>query len=230
MPRGDHQVHRQLALDGDNRFQRVKEGSLRSLLVGRTPRHDDLAELVIDDVGREGRAFPVFGIDGLVSYNMEKADVLLSFGADFLETWLSPVEYARKFKEMHAHRDGRKNLFFQFEVLEHRLDDQVGAGQRFVIGRTGDPSAAIPGLVLGHLAALHATLVVALDDLETPLQCLVIHFEQSHLHAGNQSIPENLADLKYGVSVTDGCIDWETTASCLRATRDKLKDVLPGRR
>jgi molybdopterin-containing oxidoreductase family iron-sulfur binding subunit len=60
----------------------------------------------------------VFGVDGLVSYHMERADVLLSFGADFLETWLSPVEYARKFKEMHAHHNGRKNLFFQVSPFQ----------------------------------------------------------------------------------------------------------------
>lgn len=52
---------------------------------------------------------------------------------------------------------------------------------------------------------------------------------ESNLKAGNQSIPQNLADLEYGVSVTDGCIDWDTTANCLREMRDKLKDVLPGR-
>jgi 3-deoxy-7-phosphoheptulonate synthase len=34
---------------------------------------------------------------------------------------------------------------------------------------------------------------------------------ESNLEAGNQSIPENLNDLKYGVSVTDGCVDWSTT-------------------
>jgi 3-deoxy-7-phosphoheptulonate synthase len=53
---------------------------------------------------------------------------------------------------------------------------------------------------------------------------------ESNLNAGNQSIPENLEDLAYGVSVTDGCIDWETTESCLRDLREKLKEVLPGRR
>ncbi len=52
---------------------------------------------------------------------------------------------------------------------------------------------------------------------------------ESNLEAGNQSIPDNLDDLQYGVSVTDGCIDWQTTESCLRKMRDKLKDVLPGR-
>jgi len=53
----------------------------------------------------------VFGLDGLPSYRMDEADFLLSFGADFLETWLSPVEYARKFKMMHAFRDGKKGFF-----------------------------------------------------------------------------------------------------------------------
>jgi molybdopterin-containing oxidoreductase family iron-sulfur binding subunit len=54
----------------------------------------------------------VFNVKGLPSYRMEDADVLIGFGADFLETWLSPVEYARKFKSMHALRDERKGLFF----------------------------------------------------------------------------------------------------------------------
>ena len=52
---------------------------------------------------------------------------------------------------------------------------------------------------------------------------------ESNLQAGNQSIPDNLDDLKYGVSVTDGCIDWDTTERCLREIREKLKDVLPAR-
>jgi len=60
-------------------------------------------------------------------------------------------------------------------------------------------------------------------------QSIVALMIESHLHAGNQSIPENLAELQYGVSVTDGCIDWETTEACLREMRDKLKEVLPAR-
>jgi molybdopterin-containing oxidoreductase family iron-sulfur binding subunit len=53
----------------------------------------------------------VFGIKGLVSYRMQAADFLVSFGADFLETWLSPVEYAWKFKAMHALKNRRKRMF-----------------------------------------------------------------------------------------------------------------------
>ena len=53
---------------------------------------------------------------------------------------------------------------------------------------------------------------------------------ESNLEWGNQSIPENLADLKYGVSVTDACIDWDTTETMIRELRDKVKDILPGRK
>lgn len=52
---------------------------------------------------------------------------------------------------------------------------------------------------------------------------------ESNLEWGSQSIPANLCDLKYGVSVTDACIDWKTTESSLRDMHAKLKDVLPSR-
>lgn len=52
---------------------------------------------------------------------------------------------------------------------------------------------------------------------------------ESHLNAGNQSIPKNLSDLEYGVSVTDGCIDWHTTETCLRTMAQRLRKVLEAR-
>ncbi|WP_462383188.1 3-deoxy-7-phosphoheptulonate synthase [Pseudomonas sp. Marseille-QA0892] len=52
---------------------------------------------------------------------------------------------------------------------------------------------------------------------------------ESHLGWGNQSIPDNLCDLKYGVSITDACIDWETTLKAVRGMHEKLKHVLPTR-
>ncbi len=52
---------------------------------------------------------------------------------------------------------------------------------------------------------------------------------ESNLRAGNQAIPVNLDELEYGVSVTDGCIDWESTEHCMRSMRDKLKYTLAER-
>ncbi len=52
---------------------------------------------------------------------------------------------------------------------------------------------------------------------------------ESHLNWGSQSIPKDLGDLQYGVSVTDACIDWASTEKTLRSMHAKLKDVLPKR-
>lgn len=39
---------------------------------------------------------------------------------------------------------------------------------------------------------------------------------ESNLEAGNQPIPADLDDLKYGVSITDACINWDATETLLR--------------
>ncbi len=53
---------------------------------------------------------------------------------------------------------------------------------------------------------------------------------ESHLHAGNQGMPEQgAAGLRYGVSITDACIDWETTDKTLRDLAGKVKETLKAR-
>lgn len=49
---------------------------------------------------------------------------------------------------------------------------------------------------------------------------------ESNIGAGSQNIPANLSDLKYGVSVTDACIDWETTEKTVRKMRETIKESL----
>ncbi len=61
-------------------------------------------------------------------------------------------------------------------------------------------------------------------------QSIVGLMVESNLGWGSQSIPADLSQLKYGVSVTDACVDWATTETMLREAHAKLKTVLPGRR
>jgi 3-deoxy-7-phosphoheptulonate synthase len=46
---------------------------------------------------------------------------------------------------------------------------------------------------------------------------------ESNLEAGNQPIPKDLSLLKYGVSITDPCVDWQTTEKMLRQAQARLK-------
>ena len=51
---------------------------------------------------------------------------------------------------------------------------------------------------------------------------------ESHLNAGNQSNKgKTPSELEYGVSITDGCINWEATDELINHMRDKLITVLP---
>lgn len=52
---------------------------------------------------------------------------------------------------------------------------------------------------------------------------------ESNIHFGKQSIPENLSELEYGVSITDECMDWEMTAEVLRDFREEIMEVVSGR-
>ncbi|MDR3324103.1 MAG: 3-deoxy-7-phosphoheptulonate synthase [Zoogloeaceae bacterium] len=52
---------------------------------------------------------------------------------------------------------------------------------------------------------------------------------ESNLEAGNQSIPADLSQLKYGLSVTDSCVDWVSTEKMLREAASQLRDILPKR-
>jgi len=46
---------------------------------------------------------------------------------------------------------------------------------------------------------------------------------ESNLFAGNQKLGQDPRTLKYGVSITDPCIDWPTTESCILRAADALR-------
>jgi 3-deoxy-7-phosphoheptulonate synthase len=49
---------------------------------------------------------------------------------------------------------------------------------------------------------------------------------ESNLQAGNQK-PGRLQNLRYGVSITDACIDWETTGAVIKEMANELRSILP---
>jgi 3-deoxy-7-phosphoheptulonate synthase len=52
---------------------------------------------------------------------------------------------------------------------------------------------------------------------------------ESNIFEGNQPIPKDLSELKYGVSVTDKCMDWTMTERVLLEAHDRLKGVIKER-
>jgi len=65
----------------------------------------------------------------------------------------------------------------------------------------------------------------ALSQVEAGNRSIVGMMLESHLNEGNQPIPKDLKDLKYGVSVTDACINWDTTEGILLDAHKRLSKV-----
>ena len=92
----------------------------------------------------------LFGRAILPGLRMDRADLLLGFGADFLETWLSPVEYARKFKSMHLLSNGSKGMFIQVSPFQ----SLTGANaDRWIGCRPGTEAAVIMGQIQSVITA-----------------------------------------------------------------------------
>ncbi|MBI5589374.1 MAG: 4Fe-4S dicluster domain-containing protein [Deltaproteobacteria bacterium] len=91
----------------------------------------------------------VFGIAAVPALHMDRADLLIGFGADFLETWVSPVEYAQKFKAMHALRDGKKRVFIQVSPFESLT---AANADRWLACMPGGEAAVVYGLIRELLA------------------------------------------------------------------------------
>ena len=60
-------------------------------------------------------------------------------------------------------------------------------------------------------------------------QSIVGVMVESNLEGGNQKLSNDLSLLKYGVSVTDACIDWETTKDGILSMAGKLRPIMEKR-
>lgn len=67
------------------------------------------------------------------------------------------------------------------------------------------------------------------EQIQNGNQSIIGMMIESHLKGGSQKLTADLDALEYGVSITDGCLDWESTVTALHSLRDMVKDVLPTR-
>ena len=61
-----------------------------------------------------------------------------------------------------------------------------------------------------------------LGQIEDGAECIHAVMIESHLEAGSQAFPRPVDQLKYGVSITAGCIDWSATEACIRRAAEVM--------
>jgi len=131
-----------------------------------------------------------FGRDAIPTYDLEASKLIVSFGADFLETWLSPVAYARGLSAMRQYDGGQIG---SFAYIGPRLS-MTGANADQWIGTT-------PGTeVFVALGMLHLILAEKLGselpgNERTELANLARPYKPDHVARVTGVSPEKLAQL-----------------------------------
>jgi molybdopterin-containing oxidoreductase family iron-sulfur binding subunit len=96
----------------------LENGSLATLLDRWTQALGTRPRVTYEPFGHEAQRAAnraVFGRDAVPYHAFEDAEVVVSFGADFLETWLQPVGYAIEFARMHGFAHGRAGTAVHIE-------------------------------------------------------------------------------------------------------------------
>ena len=88
------------------------------------------------------------------------------------------------------------------------------------------PSSIVIDCSHGNSHKNHQLQASVLDNIMQQIaegnQSIVGMMLESNLSEGNQKIPKNLQELKYGVSVTDKCIGWEETEKIILSAHERL--------
>ena len=90
----------------------------------------------------------LFGSEALPFFDIANADIVLSFGANFMETWLSPVAFSGAFGQMRQGNPGRRGYLVQFEP---RMSQTGASADEWIPIKPG--SEGVIALALGKLVA-----------------------------------------------------------------------------
>ena len=112
-----------------------------------------------------------FGIRAVPSYHFDKADVIVSFGADFLGTWISPVQYARDYAM--GRKTGARKMNRHIQVESGMSMTGSNADNRIMVkpSEQGQAIAALYGAIVGgRNATLPADVTAKINAVAAELK------------------------------------------------------------
>src|SRR5258705_7592656 len=112
-----------------------------------------------------------FGKRAIPSYNLANAKVIVSLGADFLGTWLNPVEFARQYAQKRKLKDGAAEMSRHLQFESFMSMTGANADERFTHrpSQAGSVALAIyKGSVDAFTGKLKEGITKAIAELNDP--------------------------------------------------------------
>jgi len=116
-----------------------------------------------------------FGDRVIPGYRFDKADVIVSFGADFLGTWISPMEYAQQYVKGRKIKDVSNPTMSRHYQIESQMTLTGSNADNRILVKPSEQGAAIAYLcnsIVGGVSvpSLNAKAKKALDKVATDLR------------------------------------------------------------
>ncbi len=124
------------------------------------------------------------GVEALPAYRFEKAKLIVSFGADFLGTWISPIAFTRNYSEARDLK-GEKHEMLRHIQVESRLSlTGANADKRIKVAAAEETDALL----------LMAKLIAAKAAGGSSIPAEIATFDQNKLSERSRSALEKCAD------------------------------------
>jgi len=139
--------------------------------------HPNARWIQYDEVSASGireAHMDLFGTSIIPGIHFDRADYILSFDADFLGTWISPVEFARDYastRELstaHPHMSRHVQVESAFSMTGSNADERIPVTPRESVLMLGAIYNKIAGAT-GHPAIFTPPSVISVDDLVADL-------------------------------------------------------------
>jgi anaerobic selenocysteine-containing dehydrogenase/Fe-S-cluster-containing dehydrogenase component len=145
----------------------------------------------------------VFGSNAVPVHDFSNADTVITFGADFLETWISPVDYAHGWVQSHSYSQGRRGKLIS--VTPHQSLTDMNADEWLAIkpGTEHIAALAIARLVAGQGGnAGSAAQVLASPAVEVNQAAQTCGISADQLRAAAADFAKNGRSLAVGPGVS----------------------------
>src|SRR6187401_1135938 len=170
-----------------------------------------------------------FGKRAIPSYNLANAKVIVSLGADFLGTWLNPVEFARQYSQTRKLKDGASEMSRHLQFESFLSMTGANADERFTHrpSESGAFASALLAAITGNAATTalsdkaKAGITKAAAELIANKGAAVVLSGSNDVNVQTVVNAINSAIGAYGST-----IDWSTTLNYRQGVDKDISDLI----
>ena len=162
-----------------------------------------------------------FGVASLPGYRFDQADLVVNFGADFLGTWISPVEFANQFSKRRKIKDADGSKMSRLVQFESNMSYTGSNADHRVLIRPSEQGLAIAKLHHAIVGGGSASGTLSNPKAESAIRTLAADLKAAAGHSLVLSGSNNKAEQLLINAINQSLGNYGTTLSMENPSRQR---------